>query len=257
MSDWCARLIDQNATCPSTKTGTNAVRSGRWLLPWYGCLSRKTSPGRTRAPKKSRTDSTAHGMAPTWMGTCSAWATSRAWPSQMAVEKSRLELRICEYAVRSIASPISSTMAEKRWVRTEMVTGSSMPAVYGGSGNVGDPEEMGAERAGGERVVQPPIGGDKRAVANHRNREVKTVVHRASKARRELDGQREKRLGRVDLKGQPADRLQGLCRHRHRHFPSHHPLPQSVGDLHENKIRYAEAMADVHETAYDCTIGLA
>src|SRR5207244_9153040 len=180
MSDWWARLIDQKATCPATKAGTKAGRSGRWLLPWYGSFSRKTSPGRTRAPKKSRTDSTAHGMAPTWIGTCSAWATRRAWPSQIAVEKSRLELRICEYAVRSIASPISSTMAEKRCVRTEMVSGSSMQAGYAGSGNVGDPERMGAERAGGERVVEPPIGSDKRAVANHRNREVMTVLTRAS-----------------------------------------------------------------------------
>src|SRR2546428_13481583 len=118
--------------------------------------------------KKSRTDSTAHGIAPTWIGTCSACATSRAPASQIAVEKSRLELRICEYAVRSIASPISSTMAEKRWVRTEMVTGSSMQAVYAGSGNVGDPEEMGAERAGGGRGVEPPIGSDKGAVGKRR-----------------------------------------------------------------------------------------
>src|SRR3989475_11858646 len=180
MSDWWARLIDQHAARPSRKPGRNAVRSGRWLLPWYGSLSRKTSPGRTRAPKKSRTDSTAHGMAPTWMGTCSAWATSRAWPSQMAVEKSRLELRICEYAVRSIASPISSTMAEKRWVRTEMVTGSSMQAVYAGSGNVGDPEEMGAERAGGERVGEPPIGSDDRTMPEHSHGEVHAVIHTAA-----------------------------------------------------------------------------
>src|SRR6266478_1685819 len=165
MSDWWARLIDQKATCPSTKTGTKAVRSGRWLLPWYGSFNRKTSPGRTRAPKKSRTDSTAHGMAPTWIGTCSAWATRRAWPSQIAVEKSRLELRICEYAVRSIASPISSTMAEKRCVRTEMVTGSSMPAVYARSANVADPEEMGPQRTAGQRVVEATIRGHDRTVA--------------------------------------------------------------------------------------------
>src|SRR5439155_661248 len=74
----------------------------------------------------ARTDSTAHGIAPTWIGTCSACATSRALASQIAVEKSRLEFRICEYAVRSIASPISCTIASKRWVRTETVTGSSM-----------------------------------------------------------------------------------------------------------------------------------
>jgi hypothetical protein len=35
-------------------------------------------------------------MAPTWIGTWSACATSRAWWSQIAVEKSRLELRIWE-----------------------------------------------------------------------------------------------------------------------------------------------------------------
>src|SRR6266571_6933660 len=76
--------------------------------------------------KKSRTDSTAHGIAPTWMGTCSACATSRALASQSAVEKSRLEFRICEYAVRSIASPISWTIASKRCCRTETVIGSSI-----------------------------------------------------------------------------------------------------------------------------------
>src|SRR3989441_8994284 len=76
--------------------------------------------------KKSRTDSTAHGIAPTWIGTCSACATSRAPAAQIAVEKSRLELRICEYAVRSIASPISCTMDSKRWVRTLTVIGSAM-----------------------------------------------------------------------------------------------------------------------------------
>jgi N-methylhydantoinase B len=32
----------------------------------------------------------------------------------MPIEKSRLELRICEYEVRSIASPISVTMEERR-----------------------------------------------------------------------------------------------------------------------------------------------
>src|SRR5437879_9632700 len=137
MSDWWARLIDQKATCPSTKTGTKAVRSGRWLLPWYGSFSKKTSPGRTRAPKKSRTDSTAHGMAPTWIGTCSAWATSRAWPSQIAVEKSRLEVRICEYAVRSIASPLSPTMAEQPGDRAEKVAGHRMQEADGGAGWLG------------------------------------------------------------------------------------------------------------------------
>src|SRR5438876_11578321 len=51
------------------------------------------------------------------MGTCSACATSRALASQIAVEKSRLEFRICEYAVRSIASPISCTIASSRcWI---------------------------------------------------------------------------------------------------------------------------------------------
>src|SRR5262245_36489497 len=58
------------------------------------------------------------------MGTCSAWATRRAPWSHTAVEKSRLELRICEYAVRSMASPISTTIDSKRWVRTETVIGS-------------------------------------------------------------------------------------------------------------------------------------
>src|SRR5437773_2396405 len=45
---------------------------------------------------------------------------------QISVEKSRLEFRICEYAVRSMASPISCTMDSKRWVRTLTVIGSAM-----------------------------------------------------------------------------------------------------------------------------------
>src|SRR3984957_18336172 len=76
-------------------------------------------------PKKSRTDRAAQGSAPTWIGTCSAWAMRRPPRSQIAVEKSRLELRICEYEVRSIASPISSTMACSRCCTTETVTGST------------------------------------------------------------------------------------------------------------------------------------
>ena len=43
---------------------------------------------------------------------------------EKAFEKSRLELRICEYEVRSIASPISSTVARRRLSRTARVTGS-------------------------------------------------------------------------------------------------------------------------------------
>src|SRR5580704_4327634 len=67
----------------------------------------------------------AKGSAPTWIGTCSAWAISLPSRSQMAVEKSRLELRICEYEVRSIASPISSTIASRRCWMTETMTGST------------------------------------------------------------------------------------------------------------------------------------
>ena len=47
-------------------------------------------------PKNSVTALAAKGSAPTWIGTCSAWAISRPSRSQIAVEKSRLELRICE-----------------------------------------------------------------------------------------------------------------------------------------------------------------
>ena len=54
------------------------------------------SPGRMRPLKYSATALTAHGSAPTWMGTCSACAAKRPSPSKTAVEKSRLELRICE-----------------------------------------------------------------------------------------------------------------------------------------------------------------
>src|SRR5262245_15413426 len=71
------------------------------------------------------------------MGTCSACATSRPSASQRAVEKSRLELRICEYEVRSIASPISCTIASSRCWMTETVIGSTRSptdsASFGGS----------------------------------------------------------------------------------------------------------------------------
>src|SRR4029453_14257358 len=85
------------------------------------------------------------------MGTCSAWATRRAWASQMAVEKSRLELRICEYAVRSIASPISCTMASKRCVSTDTVMGSIMMASHQPTADV----DLGRERA-----VHRALAGD-------------------------------------------------------------------------------------------------
>src|ERR671936_2565805 len=91
----------------------------------------------------------------------------------MAVEKSRLELRICEYAVRSIASPISSTIAENRWVRTEIVTGSSMTAVYAASGDVGDPEKVreGVRVAGlGEVERGRSLDGDRDTVMWRRRR---------------------------------------------------------------------------------------
>ena len=78
--------------------------------------------------KNSVTAFAAQGSAPTWIGTCSACAISRPLRSQIAVEKSRLELRIWEYDVRSIASPISSTMACSRCCTTETVTGSTVSA---------------------------------------------------------------------------------------------------------------------------------
>src|SRR5438477_2474941 len=58
---------------------------------------------------------------------CSAWATSRPPGSVTAVEKSRLEFRICEYEVRSSTSPISWTIASSRSPTTDTVTGSTMP----------------------------------------------------------------------------------------------------------------------------------
>ena len=60
------------------------------------------------SPKASRVARTAAGMAPTCPGMSSAWATRRPPASVIAVEKSRLELRIWENEVRSIASPIAA-----------------------------------------------------------------------------------------------------------------------------------------------------
>ena len=45
--------------------------------------------------------------------------------SHTAIEKSLLELRICEYDVRSIASPISATIELSRCWTTERVIGST------------------------------------------------------------------------------------------------------------------------------------
>ena len=89
-------------------------------------MRRKTSPGCTSSPNASHTASVAEGRAPTCTGMCSACATRRPVAPQIAVEKSRLELRICEKEVRSIASPISSTMPLRRCWTTETVIGSTL-----------------------------------------------------------------------------------------------------------------------------------
>src|ERR1039458_7782551 len=60
------------------------------------------------------------------MGTCSACATSLPVASEIAVEKPRLEFRICEYEVRNIASPISSTIACNQCRITDAVIGSTV-----------------------------------------------------------------------------------------------------------------------------------
>mgnify|MGYP003576780217 CR=1 FL=1 len=77
-------------------------------LLWLPQLRRRTDPaaetaevgeGRAiwRFPLARRgTAFAAQGRAPTWIGTCSACAISRPLRSQIAVEKSRLEFRICE-----------------------------------------------------------------------------------------------------------------------------------------------------------------
>src|SRR5260370_12438051 len=55
------------------------------------------------SPKNSVIAFAAKGRAPTWIGTCSACAMSLPSRSQIAVEKSRLELRICEGAKHRLA----------------------------------------------------------------------------------------------------------------------------------------------------------
>src|ERR1700761_9108183 len=89
-----------------------------------------TSPGATSL-KRSSTARVAQGSAPTWTGMWSACAISRDCTSQIASEKSRLELRICEYDVRSMASPISATIELSRCWTTERVMGST-ETVMGG-----------------------------------------------------------------------------------------------------------------------------
>jgi len=153
---------------------------GQVVVAVYGSLSRKTSPGRTRAPKKSRTDSTAHGMARR------GWDVLGWRPAAPAVADGRREVAagVEDLRVRRAQHrlAISSTMRRSDGSGPRC-DGSSMQAVYAGQERR-DPEEMGAERAGGERVVEPPIGSDKRAVANHRNSEVDAVVDSAPNRRR-------------------------------------------------------------------------
>src|ERR1700743_3130172 len=84
-----------------------------------------TSPGATSL-KRASTARVAQGSAPTWTGMWSACAISRDCTSQIASEKSRLELRICEYDVRSMASPISATIELSRCWTTERVMGSTV-----------------------------------------------------------------------------------------------------------------------------------
>ena len=86
----------------------------------------KMSPGWMSSPNASIVEITDEGIAPTCTGMYSAWATSSPFASVIAVEKSRLELRICENEVRSMASPISSTMPTRRCCTTETVIGSGV-----------------------------------------------------------------------------------------------------------------------------------
>src|SRR5215831_11792038 len=116
------------------------------------------SPGQIRSLKNSAMEATAQGSAPTWIGTCSACAASRPWPSKTAVEKSRLEFRICEYAVRSIASPISCTMDSSRcWMtdtvmRSNAMRASSDDGAAPGTGTAEIPTETSVRRPGRPRA---------------------------------------------------------------------------------------------------------
>ena len=62
-----------------------------------------------------------------WTGIPSPWATSWQSASIIAVEKSRLEFRICDIDVRIITSAISSAMVFNRLSTTATVIGSGLP----------------------------------------------------------------------------------------------------------------------------------
>jgi hypothetical protein len=64
----------------------------------------------------------------------------------MAIEKSRLELRICENDVRSIASPISSTMPVRRcWITDTVMASTGVVVRCGPLSPVLSPAAVGVE----------------------------------------------------------------------------------------------------------------
>ena len=131
------------------------------------------------------------GSAPTWIGTCSAWAIRRPSASHSAVEKSRLELMICEYEVRSIASPISSAIACSRWRTTETVMGSTPSCAFAGTTRLPDDERC---NIAGRLTVA--IGRAPRAQA-------KRSEHRVGLDLRHVGRARERRAGAG--RARPAD----------------------------------------------------
>ena len=83
------------------------------------------------SPKKSTTALAATGSALMWTGMPSPCAAIWQSASRITVEKSLLELRICDMEVRSITSTISCAIESSLRSTIASVTGSGSPSVAG------------------------------------------------------------------------------------------------------------------------------
>src|SRR5437667_3130102 len=117
----------------------------------------KTSPGCVRPANFWRTRAMASGMEPRCRGSVSPWAMSRPSASQSAQDMSMAFLRLFEYAVRTSAMAISSTMVSSAFLISSCRMGSLSSRVANLSSRVDHDVAVGVEV--GEAVGQHQRGG--------------------------------------------------------------------------------------------------
>src|SRR4026207_2521752 len=124
--------MDQKTSCPSQNTGRRTGRAGRGLFPGDGSFKGAGWPGRIRPAKYSATDCTAHGSAPTWMGTCAACAAPPPRPPDIVVADSGAGVRARGVGGRgAVACPICGAMAGSRcWITDTVMRSGVMALIY-------------------------------------------------------------------------------------------------------------------------------